>query len=353
MLLTTVLATLFAARALLSQAPPLQAPPLQAPLSQAPPSQALPSQAKPLGEKPDQAQESQAQKRPSSADIASPVRVCTDAHRANENAQRAGELIVHWEPAVPHAGSLFRVFVSSAATTAGAGATVASEPLHFHAASHGMVAWSAVPIDSTNGVSLELRCANGSNASVRISSVAGNYKLEQLRVAPKFVTPPDSALAARLRSEADQAAGVARGAHDTPRLWNAAFVAPRTSRITSGFGGGRTFNGTVESRHMGTDYAGHVGDPVRAANRGVVRLIGAFYLGGNVIYLDHGEGIVTAYLHLSRQLVQVGDTVQRGAVIGRVGATGRVTGPHLHLIARFGITTIDAASLFAMQDSTQ
>jgi len=90
-----------------------------------------------------------------------------------------------------------------------------------------------------------------------------------------------------------------------------------------------------------------VGAPVVATNRGIVRLVGAFYLGGNVIYLDHGAGVVSAYLHLSQQLVAVGDTVRAGALIGRVGATGRVTGPHLHFIARYGTITIDPASLMA------
>ena len=65
----------------------------------------------------------------------------------------------------------------------------------------------------------------------------------------------------------------------------------------------REFNGTVTSRHMGTDFKGATGDPVRAANRGVVRIVGHFYLGGNVIYIDHGAGLTSAYLHLSRQLV--------------------------------------------------
>ena len=99
---------------------------------------------------------------------------------------------------------------------------------------------------------------------------------------------------------------------------------------------------------MGTDYAGAVGAPVRATNRGVVRLLGTFYLGGNVIYLDHGEGIVTAYLHLSKQLVAVGDTVEQGGVIGHVGASGRVTGPHLHFIARYGAITVNPGSLFSV-----
>jgi len=99
---------------------------------------------------------------------------------------------------------------------------------------------------------------------------------------------------------------------------------------------------------MGTDFAGAPGAPVRAANRGVVRIVDAFYYGGNVVYVDHGGGLTSAYLHLSRQLVAEGDTVTRGQVIGRVGATGRVTGPHLHLIVRYGRVTVDPMSLFAI-----
>jgi murein DD-endopeptidase MepM/ murein hydrolase activator NlpD len=80
----------------------------------------------------------------------------------------------------------------------------------------------------------------------------------------------------------------------------------------------------------------------------VVRIVGRFYLGGNVIYVDHGAGLTSAYLHLSRQLVAEGDTVERGEPIGKVGATGRVTGPHLHLIVRYGRITVDPQSLFAV-----
>jgi murein DD-endopeptidase MepM/ murein hydrolase activator NlpD len=104
----------------------------------------------------------------------------------------------------------------------------------------------------------------------------------------------------------------------------------------------------MTSRHMGTDFAGTTGAPVRAANRGVVRIVEAFFYGGNVVYLDHGDGLTSAYLHLSEQLVAPGDTVGVGHLIGRVGATGRVTGPHLHLIMRYGNTTVDPLSLFAI-----
>lgn len=277
---------------------------------------------------------------------------CAVVAGASTTARSAQPNAVRWSPGTPRAGTLFSVRMRASATGNNAtiiAATVAGEPIHFRHVGDSSIALAAVPIDSTNGVTLDIRCESGADVSIRIVTDGGNYRLERLRVAPRFSAAPDSALSARMQREADQAAAVSRNAHDTPRLWTGAFATPRSSRITSGFGGGRTFNGTVTSRHMGTDFAGVVGAPVRATNRGIVRLVGAFYLGGNVIYVDHGEGIVTAYLHLSRQLVQVGDTVAQGAVIGAVGATGRVTGPHLHFIARYGAITVDPASLFAQR----
>jgi murein DD-endopeptidase MepM/ murein hydrolase activator NlpD len=247
-------------------------------------------------------------------------------------------------PAVPQAGTLFRVRLPGPATGVTT-ARVAGEPLHFAPDSAGAVAFAAVPIDSANGVSMAVLCVDGTRRDVRIRTRDGDYPLERLTVAPRFGTPPDSALRERQRREGARAAAVSRASHQTPRLFTEPFLPPRASRITSGFGGGRTFNGAVTSRHMGTDYQGAVGAPVRAANRGVVRIVDAFYLGGNVVYLDHGAGLVTAYLHLSKQRVAVGDTVQRGDVIGEVGATGRVTGPHLHLIVRYGNITVDPESV--------
>ncbi|HSH45010.1 MAG TPA: M23 family metallopeptidase, partial [Longimicrobiales bacterium] len=136
--------------------------------------------------------------------------------------------------------------------------------------------------------------------------------------------------------------------HSRPAFWDGDVVHPRDSRITSSFGTGREFNGQVTSRHMGTDFAGGVGAPVLAAAGGVVALVDQFHLGGNVVYIDHGAGLVTAYLHLSEQLVAEGDTVSAGDLIGRVGATGRVTGPHLHWIVRYGGITVDPLSFLEL-----
>ena len=91
---------------------------------------------------------------------------------------------------------------------------------------------------------------------------------------------------------------------ERPRLWRGAFRLPRPSRITSRFGTARVFNGEVQSRHLGTDFAGAVGMPVRAAGRGVVALVADFYLAGRAVYIDHGGGLVTAYFHLSRADVE-------------------------------------------------
>lgn len=250
-------------------------------------------------------------------------------------------------PARPRPGTLVLVQLAGYTADGSPRAAVAGEPLHFRADSAGgWRALAAVPIDAGASLGLRVACpATGDSTTLTVALASASYPLEKLRVAPQFSAKPDSALAARLEREAARAAAISRASHDTPRLWSTPFRAPRDSRVTSTFGRGREFNGTVTSRHMGTDYAGAVGAPIRAANRGVVRLVDRFYLGGNVVYIDHGEGLVTAYLHLSQHRVAEGDTVAQGAVIGLVGATGRVTGPHLHWIARYGRISVDPASL--------
>jgi murein DD-endopeptidase MepM/ murein hydrolase activator NlpD len=111
------------------------------------------------------------------------------------------------------------------------------------------------------------------------------------------------------------------------------------------------FNGAVSSRHLGVDFAGKKGAPVRAANRGRVALVDTFFLAGTVVYIDHGGGVVTGYFHLSKPLVATGDTVARGQRIGLVGATGRVTGPHLHWNARYGAVTVNPLDLTKISHS--
>jgi murein DD-endopeptidase MepM/ murein hydrolase activator NlpD len=135
-------------------------------------------------------------------------------------------------------------------------------------------------------------------------------------------------------------------------LWREPVLLPRSSRITSSFGTGREFNGKVMSRHLGTDLAGEVGDTVTAPTDGRVVLVADFYLAGQVVYLDHGEGLVTAYFHLSQALVSEGQMVRAGDPIGAVGQSGRVTGPHLHWVMRYGNVSVDPMSAVALLRDT-
>jgi murein DD-endopeptidase MepM/ murein hydrolase activator NlpD len=167
-------------------------------------------------------------------------------------------------------------------------------------------------------------------------------RARRLSVSKVFTTRPDSLTEARIERENEEARAVGRRAHKTPALWTLPFLRPRSSRITSSFGSGRLFNGRLASSHGGVDFAGQPGDSVRAANRGVVALVDNFFLAGNVVYIDHGGGVVTGYFHLTQ------DTVERGQDIGLVGATGRVTGPHLHWSARYGEHTVDPMGLITL-----
>jgi murein DD-endopeptidase MepM/ murein hydrolase activator NlpD len=256
------------------------------------------------------------------------------------------------EPAAPRKGALFLVRVSGVPSGAQLSGEIERQPLHFVPdSSGGAVSLAATSIEGSRTVNVVVLCGQGETVDslpARIELSRGDYPVERLRVAPAFARAPDAALKARIERESQRAREVAEHSHTTPRLWDGAWQLPRVARITSEFGRGREFNGTVTSRHMGTDFAGATGAPVRAANRGVVRVVDSFYYGGNVVYIDHGDGVTSAYLHLSRQDVAVGDTVARGETIGEVGATGRVTGPHLHLIMRYGTVTVDPMSLFSI-----
>ena len=113
------------------------------------------------------------------------------------------------------------------------------------------------------------------------------------------------------------------------------------------FGARRVFNGEPRSPHAGIDYRGATGTPVLAAANGRVVLAREHFFGGNSLYLFHGGGLISIYMHLSRLAVKEGDEVKRGQVIGAVGATGRVTGPHLHFAVRWHGTRVDPALLLA------
>jgi len=181
-----------------------------------------------------------------------------------------------------------------------------------------------------------------------VTVVARTFPATQLRVAARFTNPPAEVLE-RIGQERELIRG--RLGQVSPE-WLAAggFQWPRPPSFTSPFGQRRVFNGELQSRHWGLDLQGQEGMLVRAAAAGRVSLAGGFYYQGNAVYLDHGIGVFTGYFHLSHIEVEDGDLVQVGQVLGRVGATGRVTGPHLHWTLHVGGVSLDPASLMELEN---
>ncbi|MYC91773.1 MAG: M23 family metallopeptidase [Gemmatimonadetes bacterium] len=263
-------------------------------------------------------------------------------------------LEITWTPAEPTQGHLFLIRVAAPPDSGAVSATgeAGGETLHFHATDSGLESFAPVPINATDSIDAWVRATYPDGRtqadSLRIPIVEGTYEHERLTVAPRFGSPPNEEDQARLARDREKAARVSRDAGATPRLWSPTMVMPRPYRVTSEFGTGREFNGQISSRHMGLDLQGFTGDTVVAAADGVVALVDGFLYAGNLVYLNHGGGVVSGYFHLSEQLVEAGDTVTAGTPIGRVGATGRVTGPHLHWVVRYGSTTVDPRSLLAL-----
>mgnify|MGYP001553155031 CR=1 FL=1 len=261
-------------------------------------------------------------------------------------------------PSKPAPGAIVRLTLDvprSSDSIVAISGTMSGEALHFQRSSNGK--WHAigpVSVDATGSVPARVMV---SRASSSVDSLIASVELPKpvppkagarrraLSVAPRFTQPMSAETEARIEKENETARAIGRHAHDTAPMWTVPFIRPRASTVTSRFGSGRMFNGTLSSRHLGVDFRGAMGEPIRAANRGVVALVDTFYLAGNVVYIDHGGGVVTGYFHMSKTLVKTGDTVERGQEIGLVGATGRVTGPHLHWSARYGAVTVNPLDL--------
>ena len=176
---------------------------------------------------------------------------------------------------------------------------------------------------------------------------AGDYPESMLSVDPRFTASPPRRAA---QESANIRKALASGA--AGRLWSETFVRPAAGIFTSPFGVRRTFNGKLASRHRGLDFNGAIGDPIVAANDGVVVLAAAdYYYSGSAVFIAHGDELYTMYFHMSRMDVATGDTVKRGQVIGAIGASGRVTGPHLHFGFKLGGTYLDPEDLLIYQQS--
>lgn len=167
------------------------------------------------------------------------------------------------------------------------------------------------------------------SCGISLAVRAGKFATEHLKVDKQFVQPDPEQ---QKRAEADQKK--MRAIYDTvtpEQLWNGKFQMPLKGVTTGGnFGRRRVLNGEARSPHAGVDFPALAGTPVYASQSGNVVLAEELYYSGNTVVIDHGYGIYTLYAHLSAIGTHAGEKVQAGTEIGKVGATGRVTGPHLH-----------------------
>ncbi len=216
------------------------------------------------------------------------------------------------------------------------------------------VAWGAIPLDRKAGAVTAAFTAAVRGAGADPGGAAAAFTLtlkvraktfpeERLTVPNEYVTPKPEVEA---RIAAEQKLTKEIYARRTPRpVATAPFTKPVPGDASAIFGSRRFFNGQPRATHPGVDLRAATGTPVAAAGPGVVALARELYFSGNVVVLDHGGGVFTIYAHLSRIDVTEGDDVAQGAPLGLSGATGRVTGPHLHWGLRIGDQVVDPRAL--------
>lgn len=203
----------------------------------------------------------------------------------------------------------------------------------------GLIGISAVAGEATHPLRAACHAEDGTSAQLetRLFTTAGEFPSEQLVFEPstEALLAPEIA-----QPEAERVAAVF-ATRSPVLLWGGGFQWPREGRITSPFGSRRMYGTSLASYHAGLDISGATGEPVYAAAAGIVALADALQVRGNAVILDHGGGVLSGYFHLEEILVEEGQSVQAGEQIGTVGATGLVTGSHLHWELRVAGVAVD------------
>jgi murein DD-endopeptidase MepM/ murein hydrolase activator NlpD len=251
---------------------------------------------------------------------------------------------VHVAPAAARPGDAVLVRITGPEPTGG---TVAGRPLAFWRERGGWSAIVGLPMETPVGTSKVEIERRGGREEGALEVVEPGFPSRQIRGVPeRFVEPPPDV---KRRIDDDRAAFAAAYARPFgPPLFRGRFAWPRSAPVSGRFGDQRTLNGEKQTVHYGTDLKGARGAPVSASNDGEVALVRDAYLSGRTVLIAHGAGIFTAYFHLDRIDVRAGQRVRRGQRIGRIGSTGRATGPHLHWSARVGDLFVDPESLLAI-----
>ena len=191
--------------------------------------------------------------------------------------------------------------------------------------------------DENGPLHVRVQAPGAADHVARIEILPRDWPIQRINGVPPATVNPPPALAARIARENARIVA-ARRTESRNTGFAQAFIWPVQGRISGRFGNQRVFNGTPKSPHSGMDIAAGQGTQIKAPAAGTVTLAEKnFYLTGGTVMIDHGHGISSNFLHLSRLDVKVGDVVKQGDVIGAVGSTGRSTGPHLH----WGMTWFD------------
>jgi len=255
-------------------------------------------------------------------------------------------------PAVVVAGSPELIRISAPEITSIDGEWL-HRKLEFFASTdrHAWYALAGVDVETVPGPStlqLHLRLAGGATREIiqAIEIHPAHYRTATLSVAPRFVSPGPEQMK---QIEADRAIKKQVFAASAPEpLWHGSFRTPVHAPPTDSFGTRRVFNGKLDSVHTGMDFRAHTGTVVRAGNSGVVVLARPLYYEGNCVIIDHGLGLYSIYMHFSRFDVHEGQHVVTGQRLGLSGATGRVTGPHLHWAVSWQGAHLDPAKLLKL-----
>lgn len=195
--------------------------------------------------------------------------------------------------------------------------------------------------DQTEPVRVEIVWFDGVRETLQVQVSPRDWPVERIDGVPPSTVDPPPAIAERIAREQARVSE-ARTRDDARSDYAQSFVWPVEGRISGRFGHQRVYNGTPKSPHSGMDIAAADGTPAKAPAGGIVTFADpGLYLTGGTVVIDHGAGISSNFLHLSRIDVQVGDRVEQGQVFGAVGSTGRSTGPHLHWGMNWFSTRID------------
>jgi murein DD-endopeptidase MepM/ murein hydrolase activator NlpD len=267
---------------------------------------------------------------------------------------KAADFSVRWQPLRLVNGSPMVFRVTSTEPLKSLSGKWLEHDLFFSCDPHTKV-WYAI-----GGVSLETRPGNysldlravtatGKDLSFQKRIAVGKGKYHSIAASvPKQYTEPNPEQLQKIdQDKALKEHAFARVTTD--REWAGSFHSPVKAQISDVFGTSRTFNGKTQSVHQGLDYAVTEGTPVAALNSGTVLLAQPLFFEGNCVVLDHGQGLLTLYMHLSKLEVKEGDRVTSGQRIGLSGGTGRATGPHLHVAVRWQGIYLNPATLLSLQ----